>query len=1145
MDNLSFSIVALDKQASETFIRLATHVERLSDKLDALGRKDVTANVNVKTDESRRALDSFSTRFKLMVSGIVAASPLAGAAIIGGIGAGFTGIAVLAQKSNKDVQTTYTQLWRNVVASTKNATDQVVPQIVGAGRSIDSQLQRLGPDFERAFSFAGPNIVALSRGVGEFAHNAMPGLTSAMQNSLPVTEGVAAGLGQLGTAFADTATSMSQHATEYGIVVQSVTGIASTALSAGTDVVNTLGVAWAHNAAGINASVAGVGGSISGLAQGALPVLDAGLGATADLLNGVVSVLQPVSPILGVVGTAALATWGAFKLAALAELGVKKLAMGVVSLGANMEAGAAKSAVYIAGLRGVDVAASTTARTVTAAGTASATAAVRFGAAASALAGPLGIALIAGTALLGIFTSGNQAAAAAQQELSAATDSLTSAFETSHGALDKQVRSAIEALPAFKRLTDVTQEGALSQGELIKAVTAGGPALDQLKKGLSDALANAGIDDKAKIAGKLAALFELELAYKNGKKAAEDNAAAQQVTTRILLGTSQFQGAAASSARTLGISLGDVSEGFQVVVATGAAASDSVQDVARAYYSSALSVAAATQQVTDHFAAADKAVTQAQRSVADAGHSYEQSVRAIADAERSAEQAHRAVADAQHSAAASARSVQDAYANVTSAERTYATAQQRSRETTLALNAAREQAVDDLKALHLQLEDQVASEENARVRLFEALQSAGSQGVTADNARALAAQQVTAGNLEQVKAALAVVDAQNAVNDSTHAGANLRDDVAAADRAGVEGSEAVVAAQQAVQSADEQVRSAKEGLVKAHQQVTDAEYSLVRAQEAVADASYAERRAHQQVTDAQYQSRRAADQLALANQALADAQAADRRGFDLSTKAGQDNMRMLLGLWDVISKTGMPQASQYRAMIEQTASAFGMSRQAAYDYLQQLGLIPRDFRYSVTAVAGVDFAPIMNVLSSGDIQSRGGRYFVGLAGGGPVGGTGGPRDDSNLIWASRGEYMQPADAVDHYGLGFMEAVRSKKLRVMGRDGAQGYASGGLVAAARAGTAYQSSVTALTVMGLPHPSSLPRFKDGGWMVPGGRRTVEPVAVQTQMSTTTTAQPREVRVSFKRGGTALERALLEFLRTRIQVDYGGDVQKALGT
>src|SRR4051812_12885958 len=171
-NDLSFNIVALDR-ASAAFLSVAGQVETLVSRLDKLDGKTVTADVNVKTDESSKALDSFSARFKMMAGAIVAGSPLAGAAIIGGIGAGFITAAAIAQKSNEDIKRTYSALWTNVVGSTKAATDQLVPTFVNAGQQMNAEVTRLGPQMKQAFSAAEPDIVALTRGVTTFATNAM------------------------------------------------------------------------------------------------------------------------------------------------------------------------------------------------------------------------------------------------------------------------------------------------------------------------------------------------------------------------------------------------------------------------------------------------------------------------------------------------------------------------------------------------------------------------------------------------------------------------------------------------------------------------------------------------------------------------------------------------------------------------------------------------------------------------------------------------------------------------------------------------------------------------------------------------------------------------------------------------------------
>lgn len=68
----------------------------------------------------------------------------------------------------------------------------------------------------------------------------------------------------------------------------------------------------------------------------------------------------------------------------------------------------------------------------------------------------------------------------------------------------------------------------------------------------------------------------------------------------------------------------------------------------------------------------------------------------------------------------------------------------------------------------------------------------------------------------------------------------------------------------------------------------------------------------------------------------------------------------------------------------------------------------------------------------------------GWATGGAIDGpgiVGGKTEDANLIWASRGEYMQPASAVDYYGSGLMEALRQ---RLIPREAIPGFAEGGMI-----------------------------------------------------------------------------------------------------
>ncbi len=73
--------------------------------------------------------------------------------------------------------------------------------------------------------------------------------------------------------------------------------------------------------------------------------------------------------------------------------------------------------------------------------------------------------------------------------------------------------------------------------------------------------------------------------------------------------------------------------------------------------------------------------------------------------------------------------------------------------------------------------------------------------------------------------------------------------------------------------------------------------------------------------------------------------------------------------------------------------------------------------------------------------SSGGSSNIALAGGGLISGPGTTTSDSILAWLSRNEFVQPAKAVQYYGLDFMEMIRQMRLP---RDLFPKFAVGGMV-----------------------------------------------------------------------------------------------------
>jgi len=1077
---LQYNIIALD-QFTATFERAAAEIERVSGRLQKLNGQSARVAVDVKTDDSKKALDSFTNRFQLMAAGIIAASPAIGAAILGGAGAGFIGLSALALQSNEQVKQTYQNLWSNVVNETKAGAAQLAPQIVAAGNQVGAAADRLGPQLRQAFSAAGPDVAALARGVTSFATNAMPGVVSAVQASLPIFEAAANVMGVLGTSFSTNVAAIGQHSSDYARFVTSLGNITSSVLGVVVSVVNDIASAWSRNADEIDRAIAGVADIITGLAQGVLPIFSAALGAAASAIQAITAVLGPMAPVLGTLAGLALAAWAAFKGAALVTAGVKALSTAVLDAGTAMEAAATRSAATVAAMQGVTVGSSAAAGAITSAGAAASGGALRFGVMASELAGPVGGAVAAGVGLFALLASQVDDTSGATEALKANLDGVTSALESSDGAISNAVIKALQNEQAFKDAAAATEGFNVKQADLATAVTQGGPKLDTLKaklQALIDAhkqyatdevtgeLNFTGYDSEGVAAKKaLDAVNLLIDGFKKSQGAAAENQRAIEQHASQMNSTPEAYAAAGRAASLFGGSLGTVRAGFDNVARSSGDAKIGLDDVVQKYIAGALAIANATASIQAGFAQADRAVTQSRNAVAEAAHSAAAASRAIADARHSEAQAARGVVQAN-------QAVADAQHGVMTAQQAYIKAQDQERAAQRALSEARQQAVKDLKALHDQLEDAFTSEASARVRLFDAQQAAAGFGITnRTSAKDVASQSVTAENEGAVKAAIDLLSAQNALNQAQNANIDLHEQVAKADAAGVNGAANVVSAQQAVVAAQVQVRDSAYG-------VEQAKRALTRAQQSVEDSAYGEQRAHQAVRDAQYQAGRAADQLRQAKQALAEAEAAASRSLDVTTEAGRRNLGQLLNLATAIKTEFGPTSAGYNTLIQRTADAFGITTEKAADMLKGLNQIPPNWRFDVTAVANVDTASLQQVFKGTDAggyynDSRNVKKTIGGTGyaeGGHIRGPGGPTGDAIPAWLSDNEYIQPSDVVDHYGLGFMEDVRRKRF--------PRYASGGVARwnafGAGAGAAYIANVNAFTVMDMPHPAQLPQW-----------------------------------------------------------------------
>ncbi|OLE27971.1 MAG: hypothetical protein AUG44_08765 [Actinobacteria bacterium 13_1_20CM_3_71_11] len=176
---------------------LSFNVIALDEKLDRLDGRDVEANVDVNTNNAESNVSRFVTMFSAGMTALEAAAPLAGAAILTGVGAGFVGLAVLAEKNNAQVRQSFMALKADVTGSLEEIASSAAPKIAAAGDELRQTFDALKPQLRAAFDAA--PVKAMADGVDAFARNSMPGLVDAVKASQAPMQAMAVLAGDTGS----------------------------------------------------------------------------------------------------------------------------------------------------------------------------------------------------------------------------------------------------------------------------------------------------------------------------------------------------------------------------------------------------------------------------------------------------------------------------------------------------------------------------------------------------------------------------------------------------------------------------------------------------------------------------------------------------------------------------------------------------------------------------------------------------------------------------------------------------------------------------------------------------------------------------------------------------------------------------------
>lgn len=1053
----------------------------------------------------------------------LAVSPGIGGALISGVALGVIGIAAELDKSNAEVAAQYAELGSTVKSVFGNAASTLVVPISDAVDKVSATVHTLGPGIAQAFGQTGPAVGELADGIDELATNAMPGFEAATKASGTVMNGLSAILADTGTAFSQTMELFSSNSTaterdfeSFGTVIEDVLNLVS-------HVANDAASAWSTAAGAIDPALHNLVQDFDGLASGALPVAGEALNLVATDVEVILRVLGPLTPIIGAAGAAFLV----FKTASSI---VTALGSGIVSLGGFVSTTADKIGGMIAAQEGLTLESSASADAVAAFGDAVAATSADVGLMTSAIAGPLGIALLAGTALVGLFVNNTKSAGSSTADLSSQLIQLGNASgATAQGmlssstqlqGLDGDLKAVGSSAPAFAQAFSGSVQQATSYvNNLTQAQTKAGTATVTMGDNLNEAGGKgsdfadsvalgykniqqlaAAVDSGSYSMSKLTPAVQAQVNTYNSythvltqaKDAQKDLQAATDQANAAASTTSALQ-QESSAAQALGISLSDVKAAYTALIAANP--SESLQATALAFDNNILKADQAASSITTYFQQQDAAVVSANQSLTSANESYVQSQQSVTsaihsagDAAFSVTQAYQSLASAEHTVTTSQESLTSANIGVTTAQQQLTTAQQSAVTAQTALNTAYQTAAQDLINLKLQLNDQTESAQAANLALFNQQTTAGALGINAANAQAIAAQTVTSSNEAQIQAALDLISAQNTLADAQNSLTQTQSQNNAAQTAGVDGSTTVISAQAALVSAQQQVVSATQAVTQAQQSQQNAAFSLqqavegvTNAQHSLSDAEYTAQQAEQAITSARQQEANALLQVQTAQKNLQTARDNDTRSLDLSTTAGQQNMSMVLNLASALSSTLLPPSSQYNDLIKDVAPLFDNSTSAAEAYLKQIGLIPANYKFGVTAVASADLTGLQssyqNIIkqisgvggtgSNVNVPPQSLSNLLGFADGGPVQGPGGPRDDQVLARVSPGEFIVNASSASK-NLGLLNHINK-------------FADGGVVDSVGAnaglstmGMDFTAGVDALGIMGIKAPAGLPAY-----------------------------------------------------------------------
>ena len=329
-------LAAAQRGLAQAQQRTATLTERLADANAKVAAStevavEATAESAKSHDDAAKAADGHASALGklagafLLSNAVMLAGGLAAGAAVGALPVMAVAAAAVLLSSNQKVADSFSDLADGVVSEARSMAAPLEDDLVRASDTLAASWYKLRPAMNAIFKDSQPAVRELTRGVTEFAENAVPGMATAVSRSEPVMVGWRKFLSETGQGFGDFFRNIStdtestgKNVAMFGDVLRSTLGGVGTLLQS----LSTNFAPHADDFARVWQKLVDV---VTKLADGALPVLGSAFGVVLDVVEDVLDVIAPIAEELGAGVGIILTAAAAWKVYAAAIALVSKI----------------------------------------------------------------------------------------------------------------------------------------------------------------------------------------------------------------------------------------------------------------------------------------------------------------------------------------------------------------------------------------------------------------------------------------------------------------------------------------------------------------------------------------------------------------------------------------------------------------------------------------------------------------------------------------------------------------------------------------------------------------------------------------------------------------------------------------------------